>query len=563
MINLVRCSPSLCFAVLISFVLAGSAGSAQAASSLTARFDGPVAGPGLVQQARLIVDYFPGNGEAVTGLRVRVPQGQLQQVDARRGEAKLQDGGFDVDYQSRGIGSQQSDTLDVQLQSASLIFELELLTNVDAAPYRSQVTLTARPPLAATVQLLPETVYAGETVEMHLLIEPVSGEHRGIDSVRVQWPAAVVAVGAPTRTQQGTALEVRQAVRVQSGAKGLLPVEVHAAGAGLRASPLSSPGLQIAAMPSFQVQAADDLSPGDLRLGEASRLRLTWHNDTGSSLAVQSLSAAVASGFVDARLSDRAGSGQGVQLDADKEKGSVALSVSQAGAMAAGQSVAVDVQLTPVATGPFVVSGTFQPADRLQPVVLGSAVIQVVVQGAPDGTDARPVATDLELARSGLEVQLRASLAHMPLSRGAEVHLASSRSDEGNWVVESLLTDLLLEHGVRVMADSAEAGTLHYRLADARVVYSPAGSSLNLLDHSQRRDARMEVFLRLEDTEGGTIWANRVSSRNREDRTKVAASWLGGAKGIEQVSVEPDHRAIEISLSGLIVGGLFFVFFAP
>ena len=171
--------------------------------------------------------------------------------------------------------------------------------------------------------------------------------------------------------------------------------------------------------------------------------------------------------------------------------------------------------------------------------------------------------TDLELARDGLELELRQALASLPLARGAILRLSESRSDDGNWVVEGLLTDLLLERGVRVLADSSAASVLHYRLADARVVYSPSGSGWNMFDDKQRRDARMEVLLRLEDADGRVRWVRRVTSQNGEAMVPAAAAWLGGAKGVNQVAVTADHRAVEIGLSGLIAGGLFFVFFAP
>ncbi len=35
------------------------------------------------------------------------------------------------------------------------------------------------------------------------------------------------------------------------------------------------------------------------------------------------------------------------------------------------------------------------------------------------------------------------------------------------------------------------------------------------------------------------------------------------SSAVDRVEVDPDYRAVEISLSGLIVGGLFFVFFVP
>ncbi len=559
---------TFCRFLILALAASGLARSSEARSSMTSRFAEAVAGPGVAQTARLIVDYFPGDGEAVIGLRARLSSqdATLVGVQSRRGRVFVTAQSFNVDYSDDGIGQRTADTLEVRLltSATSMVFDLSLTTNVDTPPtpaHQTTVGLVAVRPLQASLATEPAHVYPGESVEFRLRAERASDEERPLELIGATWPSGLVAVGDPVvRHDAASAVEVSQSVRVRRDVVGPLSLQVSAVGAGLLASPLGTRTVEVAAVPFFFVEVS-----GDPVRGEIAHLRLHWHNRSDKAIPTTSLEATAAAGFAGARLASAAPTDRtaGVRLAADEEKGSVAVHVSPAGDLEPGQDLVVALDLTPLASGPFTVTGQFLPPDRRTPVILGNTVLKVI---APEATE-RPLAalvyTDLELARSGLEQELRGALSSLPLARGASLRLSSSRSDDGNWVVEGLLTDLLLERGVRVMADSSMADVLHYRLADARVVYSPSGSAWNLMDDSQRRDARMEVLLRLEDASGRILWAHRVASSLGEKRAPADASWLGGAKGIDQVSVTPDHRAIEFSLSGLIVGGLFFVFFAP
>ena len=554
----------------VCLLLLGLAVPGEARSSFTARFADAVAGPDVEQSARLIVDYFPGDGEAVVGLkaRIRSPDAQLARVVSQHGQAELQSAGFRVDYSSSAIGSQLSDTLLVHLvtPSRSVPVDLYLSTNVDTGEepaHRVSASLAILPPLRVALEIEPGRVYPGEAVEFLLRAGRREMEERVVDSVAATWPAGITPVGDPvaSRSIDGDALEIRQSVRVHRDLAGALTVAVHVAGAGLAASPVVAPILEVAPVPSFDLQVLDESARQDM----AVLLRLRWRNQGEVAIPLRSLGAAAAAGFTGARLEPGTAPGGtgGVSLEADEEKGSVEVAISSHGDLAPGEAIEVDLRLTPQATGPFTFSGHFQPEDRTVSVTLGSGVIQVVAAESSLSAAASLARTDLELARAGLEPELRRALASIPLARGATLRFSDSGNDDGNWVVEGLLTDLLLEKGVRVLADSSAAETLHYRLADSRVVYSPAGAGWNLFDDRRSREARMEVFLRLEDADSHVRWVRRVTGQIGESSAPAAASWLGGAKGVDQVSVAADHRAIEIGLSGMIVGGLFFVFFAP
>lgn len=560
--------------LLLLLTLTGFARPGEARSSFTARFADAVAGPGLEQTARLILDYFPGDGEAIVGVEVRTRGFRFIDATSVRGQIQLDETGFRIDYSEGAIGVHLADTVAVRLltPARSLPLELRLTTNeepstnvdtIQRVAHRATVTLDIVAPLSVRLEIEPGRLYPGESVEVRLTAGLTSDDQRDIDSVAVEWPEGITPVGPPvvSRSTAEEPLEVRQSVRVSRDVSGSLVLTVSAAGAGLRASPVAAPALEIAAVPTFQLEVPED----GVRHHEAVQLHLSWRNESGVPIPVQSLSASAVAGFARARLVEvtACGGTGGVHLDADEEKGSVEVYVVCEGDLEPGQVVAVELEMTPLATGPFTFSGSFLPADRTTPVPLAVALVQVVAPEADSTVTTSLASTDLELARAGLELELRQALVSLPLARGATLRLSESRSDDGNWVVEGLLTDLLLERGVRVLADTSTARVLHYRLADARVVYSPAGSGWNVFEDKQRRDARMEIFLRLEDADGRVRWIQRVTSQNGQDRAPEAAAWLGGAKGIDQVSVTADHRAVEIGLSGLIAGGLFFVFFAP
>ncbi|HCL28054.1 MAG TPA: hypothetical protein DIC52_06435 [Candidatus Latescibacteria bacterium] len=541
-----------------------------ARSSFTARFADAVAGPGVEQTTRLIIDYFPGDGEAIVGLHVRLSSmaggARFVDVQSGRGQAHVEASSFRLDYGENAVGGQLADTIHVRLLTPArpLSVDLRLATNVDTdttLAHHASATVAILPPLDVTLQIAPARVYPGESVELRFTASQGEREERSIDSLVMDWPEEMLAVGSPVVTQADTdgAVEALQRVRLRREVTGVLSVPVSVVGAGLQASPLAAAIIDVGAVPTFEV----DLPEDDLLRGEETQLHLRWQNQSTAAIQAKSLMATVAAGITGARLASTEPSQTGgARLEADEEKGSVKVLVVGELDLKPGESISVELELTPLTTGPFAFAGSFQPADRMGAVPLGTILVQVAAR-EERANRTRLASTDLELARAGLEPVLRQALVSLPLARGTTLRIVDSRSDDGNWVVEGLLAQLLLERGVRVLADSTAAHQMHYRLADARVVYAPAGSAWNMFDDSKSRDARMEVFLRLEDADHNVHWVQRVTGRMHEGRAPATADWLGGAKGIDQASVAADHRAIEMGLSGMIVGGLFFVFFAP
>jgi TolB-like protein len=248
-------------------------------------------------------------------------------------------------------------------------------------------------------------------------------------------------------------------------------------------------------------------------------------------------------------------------VETEFEGDAVEVRLNGPGELAPGEDRSVELDLTPTGTGPFAWTGGFRPPGRESSLDLGLSVVRVV---APAGPQAEPAAevTDLELVSQGLRAELETAIDAIPLPRGAAVSLATEEEDDADWVVEGLVTRGLLRRGVRVLARDAPH-VLRYRVADARVVYSTAGSSFGLFGSARRREARAVVYLRLEDAGQRVLWVRRLDGRQQDPAVSQPAGWLSAGEGFPQSRIEPDRRYLELGLSGAILGGLLFIFFAP
>lgn len=546
--------------VSILLVLAAAASAAEARSSLTARFRAPVAGPGLEQQAELVLDLFPGDGEAIIGAAVSFPHESVQVESAvcAVGRAKVAHDRVDLDYTGHPVGERSTDTLTVVLRAAStgqIPVEATLSSNVDTPgeeAHRARAVLTVVPPLRLHAALSPQEAFPGEDVE--LVLSVTNQDHRDVEAVAVDWPVGLTAgeadPGPPIGA--GETSEHRWQVRLEPDAAGGLPLVVRAEGGGLRASPVAVAPLGVRPVPVFAVRVAE----GGAVRGEPLRLRLVWSNPGPAAIPYEELGARVSAGF---EALEAAPAVPGVQVDLEED--AVEVRVPGPGELGAGQDRSVELDLTPTGTGPFAWTGAFRPRAREGSVDLGFSVVRVA---APDGPWGGPrgEVTDLELVDQGLAAELESVLDDIPLARGATVSLISAEEDDADWVVEGLLTRGLLSRGVRVLTDGARH-VLRYRVADARVVYSSGGLSLGPFGGSLEREARAVVYLRLEGAGERVLWVHRLEGRIRDPAVSHPAGWLSSGDGFPQSRIEPDHRYLELGLSGAIVGGLLFIFFAP
>ena len=544
----------------IILALAVTASAAEARSSLTARFGAPVAGPGLEQRAELVLDLFPGDGEAVIGAAVSFPRGSVQVESAvcALGRAEVADGRVDLDYTGHPVGERSSDTLTVVLRAASIgpvPVEATLSSNVDTPgqeAHRARAVLSVVPPLRLRAALSPREAFPGEDVE--LVLSVTNEDDRTVEALTVDWPAGLTAAEADPGPPVGAGetSEHRWQVRLEPGADGALPLVIRAEGGGLRASPVAVAPLGVRPVPDFAARVAE----GEAVRGEPLRLRLVWSNPGPTAIPYEELAARASAGF---EALEGAPGVSGVQVDIEER--AVEVRVPGPGELGAGEDRSVELDLRPTGTGPFAWTGGFRPPAREGAVDLGLSVVRVAAPEGPRGGLLAEV-TDLELVDQGLAAELESVLDDIPLPRGSTVSLVSAEEDDADWVVEGLLTRGLLSRGVRVLTGGA-VHVLRYRVADARVVYSSGGLSFGPFGGALGREARAVVYLRLEDAGERVLWVHRLEGRIRDPAVSQPAGWLSSGDGFPQSRVEADHRYLELGLSGAIVGGLLFIFFAP
>ena len=244
----------------------------------------------------------------------------------------------------------------------------------------------------------------------------------------------------------------------------------------------------------------------------------------------------------------------------------------ESGELAPGSQVQVTLVLRPTRSGLFACESAFYPEAGGDPVPLSGDIAVRVVEEEPQarkesGGGKSKARTDLEAVQSALQAQVRRELADFPLAAGARIGLEAAKKDDRNWIAEDVLTAELIRKGYRVDVDSADeseesGASLSYRVLDARVVYTPQ-KGWNPMAAKRRREAIGELFLSFENADRELSWIRRIQGYYAETIPSEGSQWLGGSETVDRVSVDPGHKAFEIGLSGLIVGGLFFVFFVP
>jgi len=263
----------------------------------------------------------------------------------------------------------------------------------------------------------------------------------------------------------------------------------------------------------------------------------------------------------------RSAAAEGATVDFDAQAGRAQVSIADR-ELSPGEELSITMRLVPRRSGPLAFRPQVIPYDRDEPIQVATVSILPVVDGELVSTDAaaRPP-TDLELARGGLTESWTSALADLPVPAGSTVRLKAEGRHDANWLVEEAITEALLLRGDRLPLDDEGASyELVFQVASAGAVYEPQGSKLNPFGSRQARNTRVQVNARLIDGERADrqiLWARRIESRAEDEVGSDAAALLGGADAVDQAIVPANQRVLEAGLSGLIVGGLFFVFFSP
>ena len=548
-------------------------GAAAAKSTVVARLAAPaIAGPGLPQKIDLYLHYFPGDGEAVRGVEV-VPEAPVLSVEggtSALGEAAAEGWRLRVEYGDGPLGHEAIDTVQVWLRSirrgeASL--EVRLYSSAEeAVAHRVQLTLEIAPPLGAVVSVEPTRLFPGQRTEVRIEVRNQDEGGRTIESVRWEWPAGLAAGDAcplSSPVPSGQTATVRVPVTVATGVDpGNHVLGGAAAGAGMVGSPL--PGGSLTVSPGLEAALE---APGPVvEVGAETTFDYVMRNPGPEALDIDAITVEVPDGFQDVAVA--AGGAPGAAADRR-------LALAGQVRLGPGEEFRASLHAVPMRAGPALWRGWYCLAGHDDPLPAAGRPVLAVALGnsaraGTRGPGAPGPPTDVGAVTEALRLALVEAVASLPADRGQAIRLvADDATQKKNWVVEDALAAVLMDAGHRLRLDGEEksagpsAARLHYRLLSSKAVYTPRRGGWNPFISGQERQAVASVLLRLVEPGGQVTWARRVRSSSTDAVSGGAAEWLGGGQGVDRVEVPADFRALEMGLSGLIVGGLMFVFFIP
>lgn len=557
-------------------LLLASGQQSEARSTLAVHFTAAsIAGPGIVQRADLVLQYFPGDGEAVVRSEVRLTGGaaDLLEGHSRRGQVRVEAGSLVVDYAASPIAVAAADTVSLGMTTGSgvadLTWQAEIRTTADngaQSAHVAQAVLAVVPPLGVEVLGSPDRLYAGEQAQVQLVVRNADPRGRPIEGIEWKVPSCLAGSGGEEIVRLGPLAAGAVDTLVVSVASdpvfsGPVILGGRARGAGLSDSPVPEVEVRVEPVPSLQVRAV----PEPLEVDRAGSLTCVWQSPVPA-MDLQAIRLELGPAFEDVEVAGASAGRAAVQA---APGGGTLVEVDSLGGMAAAESLVVSLRLRPTRPGPWLLRGSVLPADRDTFVAVGTsgsrvrAVLPASLEGVAEQPAARSRPNDLELFAESLANGLMETLGTMPLPAGQQVAIRPDGKAERSWLVEDALAGALMDrgYGVRVGAPAGVAATLSYRVAEARVVYGPPARGWRLWQARQTREAVGDVYLRLDSAAGDVLWAARARSRGGDRIAAGEAPALAAGDAVTRATVAADSRWLERGLSACIVGGLFYIFF--
>ena len=149
-----------------------------------------------------------------------------------------------------------------------------------------------------------------------------------------------------------------------------------------------------------------------------------------------------------------------------------------------------------------------------------------------------------------------------------ELKIAPTGTHEGNFLVESVLSDVLTSagHPVSIAAD-ATGLTLEFEIVDLGVSYLRVRRHAWLGNKRVEREARARIFARLVDEQQGTIlWSSQLESRLIDEVPHSELAVLTDRNDTEYLKAELPERSwnkfVEPAVVTGIVIGLIVLFFS-
>lgn len=546
----------------------------EARSTLVARFsEEGIAGPEVGHEVVLYLHYFPGDGEAIIDARVRLEVDDAELRSCRSALGKVQQKGaeLEVSYRQKPLAHERVDTLYIELvpgkNRESIRGTAEVFSSLDGgrdSAHAAEMGLVIRPPLELEVEIAPKRVFLGERVDLQLVVHNVDGRGRAVDEMAWEWPDGLILLKGQKSIRWDGGLQVGERdtlslqAFVESTGEGGLALVGRANARGVSGSPMPEAVLQVSPLPEVALSAGADL----LQVGQVAALTYEWLNRSDEMIELDELRLEIGDAF------DRVtASGQGGPR-IDREDGRNAVLVEGV-ELEPGSRVSIELEVRPLRSGPFNLRGFARPAGRRELIPLqGDTEIRVAL-GLGSGKVERGRAdaqTDLQVVSRALSDPLQEKLAELPLPPGAQIYLQAEEKGSQNWIVEDALMVALKKQGMEIRLNRSEAEEgefriLHYRIVEARVVYSPLKRGWKLWGGQHQRQAFGDLFLRLAQADGQVVWSGRIKAYGRDQVAAGDAEKLGAGEVVKRTMVAPDNKWIERGLSSSIISSLFYIFF--
>ena len=540
-----------------------------------ARFDVEgIAGPHLGHRIPLLLHYFPGDGEAIVRAELTFDTAVLsvQKAEAVIGQLKRQGSILVVDYTQQPLAQGSTDTLYVDLSGnaadVEALWQGRLFSSADAAvAHQVEFALGIRQPVALEAVLEPAQVFPGEELGLRLKLDNSDLAGRAVESLALEWPEGIVPVDGSKGTLDqplaaGASATLEWKVRIDRQQAGVLPLLGRVEAAQVVGSPLPALELRIAAAPQVEIRAPEGL----LLAGKKGLVVCTWRNPAAVAVELAALRVELPVDFADIEVK-----GQGLQpvVEAPTADRGGSFLLEGPIQLAPGEAFSAEVEVFARRPGPFTWTGHYQPVGGEGFLPLGKGPpLRVVRQAADQKPGISKYPSDLQVVTRAFGAQLDLAFNALSLPVGSAVYLEADDKSDRNWLVDEILAAKLRQRGYRVVleapaAGSAQVARLHYRLADARVLYTPLKPWWKPFGGKRRREVYGDLFLRLARSEGSLAWTRRIQTYAADVVPSHMVEVLGGADIVDRTVVKAENKVIERGLSASIIGGLAFIFFAP